>query len=122
MPHREKILAKYSYLVNKKLILIVSIVFIFFLALGIGIIIGGNLISRPAMIIDKDLLLSTKNTLPLTSTTINYSLSFVASKRGKYYYPSDCPLAQGLSEKNKIYFQTKKEAEDRGYRLNQRCK
>jgi len=121
MSHREKMLAKYSHLVNKKLLLIVSTIFIFFLALGIGIIIGGNLISRPPMIIDKDLLLSTENTLS-SSTTTSSSLPFVASKRGKYYYPSNCSLAQGLSEKNKVYFKTRKEAEGRGYRLNPRCK
>ncbi len=120
MPHRSQILTKYYFSVNQKLLSIISTIFIAFLCLGIGIIIGGNLISRPPMIINKELLIPA-----VTSTTIKVTdkqFSYVASKRGKYYYPLDCPLAAGLSEKNKIYFKNKEEAETEGYQFNSRCR
>jgi hypothetical protein len=40
---------------------------------------------------------------------------YVASKRGKKYYDINSKSAQTLSEKNKIYFKTKEEAEESGY-------
>ena len=40
---------------------------------------------------------------------------FVASKRGKYYYPIKCKKAQGLSPKNMLYFKDKMSAEKAGY-------
>jgi hypothetical protein len=46
---------------------------------------------------------------------------FVASKRGKRYYPVDCSGAKTLKESNKIYFQTAGEAEQKGYTLSDSC-
>ncbi len=47
---------------------------------------------------------------------------YVASRGGKTYYPIGCTAAQRLSEKNKIFFQSKEEAERFGYILNKSCK
>lgn len=47
---------------------------------------------------------------------------YVASKIGKKYYPFNCKAAQGLSEKNKIYFKSAADAEKAGYSLSERCK
>lgn len=41
---------------------------------------------------------------------------FVASSRGKYFYPINCPQGQGLSEKNKIFFDTMEEAQKAGFK------
>ena|SRR5258706_2684595 len=47
--------------------------------------------------------------------------AFVASSRGKKYYPVDCNAASSLSEANKIYFATAQEAEAKGYSLSSSC-
>lgn len=91
-----------------------------------GIIIGGKLLNRPPLIIEKTVL----SELPSVSTSISEKPltkgltkgMFVASKRGKYYYPVDCYLANTLSEKNKIYFNSRAEAEKQGYIFNSRCR
>jgi hypothetical protein len=41
--------------------------------------------------------------------------TFVASKRGKKYYPIGSPSAEKLSPANRVYFQTAQEAEKAGY-------
>ena len=116
--HRSKILTKDSLKVNYKHI-IIGFIFILILgaSYGLGFITGAHIINRPPLIIDKQLIIPT---LPDTTTKPN-SYLFVASKKGKYYYPTDCPLAQRLSQNNKVYFQTKQEAEAKGYQLNQKC-
>ena len=78
------------------------------------------------MIIEKDLLwekeaeakITTEDSLLNQEQTEN---RFVASSRGKYYYPVNCSLANNLSEKNKIYFSSKEEAESRGYIYQTKC-
>lgn len=41
---------------------------------------------------------------------------YVASKKGKYYYPKNCPKAKVLSTKNMLYFKDKMSAEGSGFR------
>lgn len=64
-------------------------------------------------------------TTPLSQTasvvTSTQKGDFVASKRGKRYYPVDCSGAKTLKETNKIYFQTAAEAEQKGYTLSDSC-
>ena len=43
---------------------------------------------------------------------------FVASKNSKIYHRPDCKYAKRIKEENKIWFQSAKEAEDRGYTLH----
>lgn len=40
---------------------------------------------------------------------------FVASRRGKYYYPFFSPEGQKLAEKNRVYFRSEEEARAEGY-------
>ncbi len=40
---------------------------------------------------------------------------YVASKKGKYFYPSNCPKAQALSVKNMLYYKDKMSATLAGY-------
>lgn len=117
MSHRKEILTKVIVSVNHKKTLL-FVIFILGLSgsFGFGIIIGAHLIDRPPMVIDKQLLIT-----PSSSTTLPDSYRFMASRRGKYYYPIKCSLAQQLSPKNRIYFLTKEEAEAKGYQLNQKC-
>lgn len=83
---------------------------------SLGVIVGGKFFVRPPIIIEKELL---TNLQPITQE--KEERGFVASSKGKYYYPIDCPLAKNLSEKNKIFFNTKEEAESKGYIFNPRC-
>ena len=47
---------------------------------------------------------------------------FVASSRGKKYYPIWCSAAKSLSPANKIYFNTEDEATAKGYTKSSSCK
>ena len=46
---------------------------------------------------------------------------FVASKKGKKYYPINCSAGSSLKEDNKIFFQTEAEAEAAGYTQSSSC-
>jgi hypothetical protein len=124
-PHRIIIVSKILFFVKreaKKIMFAIAIFLIASLFFSIGFIMGGKIISRPPLVIDKELIVNLNEESAASNqlTTKRQSL-FVASSRGKYYYPVDCSLAQNLSEKNKIYFQSKEEAESRGYIQNTKC-
>ena len=122
MPHRDNILSKIFIFVKKDWFLILGELLLLSLVFTTGFIIGGKIITRPPLIIDKELIVNLDDNSTSSGQAINPSQTlFVASSRGKYYYPVDCSLAQNLSEKNKIYFSTKEEAESRGYLKNTRC-
>ncbi len=122
LPHRDNILSKIFVFVKKDWFFIVLELLLLSFVFSLGFIKGGQIISRPALVVDKELIvnLNEESTASNQLTTKGQSL-FVASSRGKYYYPVDCSLAQNLSEKNKIYFQNKEEAESRGYIQNTKC-
>ena len=46
---------------------------------------------------------------------------FVASQKGKKYYPINCPAGNSLKEENKIFFNTEAEAEVAGYTRSTSC-
>ncbi|MCJ7787068.1 hypothetical protein MUP06_02590 [Patescibacteria group bacterium] len=121
LPHCLRILTKFSLFVKKNFWLF-SLGFLgISLSFSFGIIIGANIISRPPMIIEKQLLLDIEETSIKGENAEDKEFSFVASSRGKYYYPIDCSLADTLKEENKIYFKTRQEAEKGGYIYNIRC-
>jgi len=122
MPHRDNILSKIFIFVKKEWFLILGELLLLSLVFTTGFIIGGKIITRPPLIIDKELIVNLDDNSTSSGQAINPSQTlFVASSRGKYYYPVDCSLAQNLSEKNKIYFSTKEEAEAKGYIYNTKC-
>jgi hypothetical protein len=125
LPHRIIIVSKILFFVKreaKKIMFAIAIFLIASLSFSLGFITGGKIISRPPLVINKELIVNLNEESAASNqlTTKGQSL-FVASSRGKYYYPVDCSLAQNLSEKNKIYFQSKEEAESRGYIQNTKC-
>ncbi len=122
-PHRFSILAKIFLFVKRYYLFLISGFLILSFVFAFGMIVGGKLLQRPALIIEKDLLINLEEQ-PITvekEKNNSQESGYVASSRGKYYYPIDCSLAKDLSEKNKIYFQSKEEAEERGYIYNSRC-
>ncbi len=121
MPHRLKILTKFVLFVKKNLWLFSLGFLSITLSFSLGIIIGANIISRPPITIEKQLITKIEEPAIDKTTITAKEFPFVASSRGKYYYPVDCNLSNSLKEENKIYFKTQQEAEDRGYIYNTRC-
>lgn len=121
-PHRDNILSKIFVFVKKDWFFIVLELLLLSFVFSLGFIKGGQIISRPALVIDKELIVDFNDeSVASNQLTAKGQSLFVASSRGKYYYPVDCSLAQNLSEKNKIYFQSKEEAEAKGYIYNTKC-
>jgi len=121
MPHRLKILTKFTVFVKKNFGLFGLGFLSIFLSFSLGIIIGANIISRPPITVEKQLITSAEDSTIEKIMIKPKEFSFVASSRGKYYYPIDCSLADGLKEENRIYFKTQQEAENKGYIYNTRC-
>jgi len=122
LPHCLKILTKFVLFVKKNFWLFSLGFLSITLSFSLGIIIGANIISRPPIIIEKQLITKIEETeINRTITTTAKEFPFVASSRGKYYYPVDCSLSNSLKEENKIYFKTRQEAESGGYIYNTRC-
>ena len=47
---------------------------------------------------------------------------YVASKNGKLYYPSSCKGANRIKEENRVWFDTREDAEKSGYAWAKSCK
>ena len=95
---------------------------VFLVGLGIGFLINNNEPSQ--IIIDKNI----KIGLPDSDSSQvidanNYKIlgNFLASINGKAYYPKDCAAANRIKEENRIWFDTKEEAEMQGYKPAQNC-
>lgn len=123
MPHCSKILTKIINIVKKHFWFFSLAFLMIVFAFSSGIIIGANILSRPPMIIEKDLIFDLDKELTEIESQKESlrEFEYVASSRGKYYYPIDCSLANTLKEENKIYFKSKEEAESNGYIYNTRC-
>ncbi|NMB92140.1 MAG: hypothetical protein GYA31_00750 [Parcubacteria group bacterium] len=119
-PHRNILSKIFSFVKERRFFILLTIesLLLFSLGFSLGFIKGGHIINRPALIIDKELIINTNTTISQNKQT---GYQYVASSKGKYYYPIDCALAENLSEKNKIYFATKEEAEAKGYVYNTKC-
>lgn len=65
----------------------------------------------------------TKGASAISSFGVRRSLlgQYVASKNGSAYHFPWCPGAKRIKEENKIWFQTKEEAETRGYKPAANC-
>ncbi len=49
------------------------------------------------------------------------SMAFFASNKGSKYYPLGCSAGQNIKTENRIYFETREEAEQSGYTLSSSC-
>jgi len=114
----------------------ILLILIGFLVFGCGVVTGGRFLKRPPIVITGEVVntadLKTKieiakvNTVRITTTTTlnleNISSSgFLASKRGKYYYPVGCKLIDNLSKANLIYFESEEKALEAGYLRQIKC-
>jgi len=120
------ILTKTSNFVKEKWLIIllgfltISVIIAVFL---LGIITGKNIFRTEPIILEgvtpvNDLNLQA-NLNSLVKTSDNGA--YVASNRGKMYYPIDCSAGNSLKQENKIYFKTSLEAEAAGYKRSAAC-
>ncbi len=96
------------------------------LAFGAGLITGGKFLKRPPIVVYGDVIdikeLNLESDAKKSVVGSKEVLGgFVASSRGKYYYPSDCSLAKSLSPANLLHFETEASAIEAGYIRQERC-
>ena len=100
--------------------LVVSVIITVFL---LGIITGKNAFKTEPILLEGvtpvDNLLLQANITSLNKTAENGA--YVASSKGKMYYPVNCGAANNLKQENRIYFQTAIEAEAAGYKRSTAC-
>ncbi|MFZ2414566.1 MAG: hypothetical protein WAW33_00990 [Minisyncoccia bacterium] len=101
-------------------LLVVSVIIAVFL---LGIITGKNAFKTEPILLEgvtpvNNLLLQA-NITSLNKTSENGA--YVASSKGKMYYPVNCGAANNLKQENRIYFQTAIEAETAGYKRSTAC-
>lgn len=95
---------------------------VFLIGLGIGLLINNNEPSQ--IIIDKNIKIGLTDSGSSQVIDVNdYKIlgNFLASINGKAYYPKDCAAANRIKEENRIWFDTKEEAEAQGYKPAQNC-
>jgi hypothetical protein len=61
------------------------------------------------------------NTQPATSTSVKVG-KYLAARGGTVYYLPSCAVSKRILEKNRVWFDTKEEAEKLGYKPAQNCK
>ena len=120
----------YQNIIQKsiKYVIYAILALVFSIGLGIGLLINNNEPSQ--IIIDKNIKIGLpaqtglldSNSSQVTNAN-NYKIlgNFLASINGKAYYPKDCAAANRIKEENRIWFNTKEEAEAQGYKPAQNC-
>jgi hypothetical protein len=120
------ILTKTRYFVKEKWLLLlwiclgVSLIIAVFL---LGIITGKNAFRTEPIVLEG---VTPVNSLNLQANLVSVSQTaeegeYVASSRGRMYYPVSCKAANSLKPENKIYFKTATEAETAGYQRSASC-
>ncbi len=111
---------------------------LFVLCFGIGFCIGAKIFSRPSITVSGNMVdlntlmaettkIKEQNMANVGGLTINTTTTigvsyYVASSRGKNYYPNTCKAASSLSPANLIKFNTEEEAINAGYVRSSQCK
>lgn len=110
---------------SKNVYLVLIIFFTALTAFGLGRMSGFDSDAPPAVVIERgvmeitDYLSATQNTN--SQEKQNKEGNYVASRRGKKYYPAGCSAAKSLKPENLIYFQTTAAAEAAGYAPSSSC-
>lgn len=100
----------------------IILVLVFSIGLGMGLLFKNN--NPSSIVIDKNMKIGLPNRTGRASgsTPMNSQMgNFSASISGKAYYPKNCPAAGRIKEENRIWFNTKQEAEAEGYAPAQNC-
>lgn len=116
------ILEKIKHFISGDVFTVLVIVLVGFSGFGIGrLSIGGEhktpiMIEQPASVA-----LGVPTPQDLSQETLPRGGGYIASKTGKKYHLPWCSGAQRISEQNKIWFNSKEEAEKAGYTPAQNC-
>lgn len=108
---------------EKNLLVGLALTMGFLTGLGTGLLMNPNRVSP--IIIDKNIKIGLsaagrpENSNAFKKTAI--SGNFMASINGKAYYPATCEAAKRIKEENRIWFNSREEAEADGYKLAQNC-
>ncbi|MDP2639032.1 MAG: hypothetical protein Q8P06_02585 [Candidatus Azambacteria bacterium] len=107
---------------SNKYFIVASVILVFLIGLGMGFLLKNTKPSQ--IIIDKNSKMGLPNQAGQGSNSAQTNLmmgNFSASISGKAYYPKNCPSANRIKEENRIWFNTKQEAEAEGYAPAQNC-
>jgi hypothetical protein len=85
---------------------------------GIRIEYPNQTLNQPANVISS---VNTKNIAPKV-VSVSKPKIFFASNRGRKYYPLGCSAGKTIKQENRIYFDSREEAERAGYELSSSCK
>lgn len=116
--HKIKKIKQYLKLNIFRELLLDLFIYIFFFAFGVFFVVfklNDNNRGENILILESDLVeqkIETNDTKIINSKEVK----FVASSRGKYFYPVGSSRANSLSEKNKLYFNSEEEAKKLGFK------
>lgn len=65
---------------------------------------------------------SAEEGLPQAVKNSGEGKNFFASSRGSKYYPSNCEAGNNIKKENRVYFDTREDAESAGYELSGSCR
>lgn len=104
----------------KDIALIAIILLLGLFSFGLGRL-SGSPIVRPSVALCGSVIGSLGSPQEEKGVVIQQSGTYVASKNGSVYHLPWCSGAQRISEKNKVWFATKNDAEGAGYRPAANC-
>lgn len=88
-----------------------------------GINIQYSDLSASPIFAEKDATEEISASLENKNEPLNINLkNYFASSRGSKYYPTSCSAGKNIKIENRIYFETREEAENAGYSLSSSCK
>lgn len=67
-------------------------------------------------IIFQDLVASSPNPSPITSSEVQAQGKYVASKNSSIFHDISCPTAKSIKEENRVWFASAEEAKAKGYK------
>ncbi len=110
---------------KKELIIAIIIIFVGTASFGLGFLAGRDNNKIPVEISYEDGATTTETSLnnaQNSSQVVGSSKMFVASQNGTKYYLTTCSGVKNIKEENKIFFNTKEEAEKAGFLPASNCK
>ena len=114
-------------LLEKNVFLTILVILTAFISFGLGRLSGLETVKKDIEIEfpkgqEANAFLGTFATGTPKAISSKTSGTYVASKNGTKYYLPTCGSSKLISEKNRIWFDTKREAEDSGYEPASNCK
>lgn len=107
---------------GKDILTVIIIILVGLSSFGLGRLSKSNTSSGIKIEYGEELNNQGANVISTVSEAKTASGSYFASNRGSKYYPISCSAGKDIKMENRIYFNTKEEAEGAGYALSSSCK